>query len=166
MALLVTVLVVVRDILVQVLESPPAVEVVPEVVEVLDLFPGRVLAAERRDGVGLGEASLRLEDVAPELVEVALGKLLLGRGVDIRSLVNRVELAAADRVEEDLSRLLDALEEVIVISAAGGGLLVGVVLQDLLAVGALDLVFGGLPPELGDTENLVVVLALSGARAS
>lgn len=165
MALLVTVLVVVRDILVEVLESPPAVEIVPEVVEVLDVFPGRVLAAERRDRVDLGEASLRFEDVAPELVEVALGKLLLSRGVDVSSLVDRVELAAADRVEEDLGRLLDALEEVVVISAAGGGLLVGVVLQDLLAVGALDLVFSGLPPELGNSENLVVVLALSDERA-
>ena len=165
MTLLVTVLVIVGDVLVQVLEGPPAVEVVPEVVEVLDLLLGRVLAAERRDRVDLGEAGLRLEDVAPELVEVALGELLLGRGVDVRGLVDRVELPAADRVEEDLGRLLDALEEVVVISAAGGGLLVGVVLQDLLAVGALDLILGGLPPELGNAENLVVVLALNGAIA-
>ena len=166
MTLLVTVLIVVRDILVQVLEGPPAVEVVPEVVEVLNLLPGRVLAAERRDWVDLGEAGLRLEDVAPELVEVALGELLLGRGVDVRGLIDRVELAAADGVKEDLGRLLDALEEVVVISAAGGGLLVGVVFQDLLAVGALDLVLGSLPPVLGDAENLVMVLALNDANAS
>lgn len=166
MTLLVTVLVVVRDILIQVLEGPPAVEVVPEVVEVLNLLPGRILTAERRDRVDLGEAGLRLEDVAPELVEVALGELLFGRRVDVRGLVDRVELAPADRVEEDLGRLLDALEEVIVISAASGGLLIGVVFQDLLAVGAFDLVLGGLPPVLGDAENLVVVLALNNTKVS
>jgi hypothetical protein len=41
-SLLVTVLVVIRDILVEVLKCSPAVEVVPEVVEFLDLLLGGV----------------------------------------------------------------------------------------------------------------------------
>jgi hypothetical protein len=45
-SLLVTVLVVIGDILVEILESPPAVEVVPEVVKFLDLLLGGVGTAE------------------------------------------------------------------------------------------------------------------------
>lgn len=108
----------------------------------------------------LAEAGLRLEDVAPELVEVALLQLLLGGGLDIGLLVDGVELAALGGVQKNLGGLLDALEEVVVVGATGGGLLIGVVLEDLLTVGTLDLLLGSLPAVLGETENLVVVLLL------
>jgi len=63
--LLVTVLVVIRDILVEVLESSPRVEVVEEVVKVLDVLAGAVLVTELGDGLDLAEATLGLEDGAP-----------------------------------------------------------------------------------------------------
>jgi hypothetical protein len=158
--LLVTVLIVIGDILVEVLEGAPAVKVVPEVVELLDVLLAGVGVAEGRDGVVLGEASLGLEDLAPELVEVALLELLLGGGVDLGLLVDGVVLATLGGVEEDLGGLLDALEELVVLGAALGSLLIRVVLQDLLAVGLLDLLLGGLVAVLGQAENLVVILGL------
>ena len=160
-ALLVAVLVVVGHVLVEVLEGAPAVKVVPEVVELLDLLLGGVLAAQVRDGVHLAEAGLGLEHLAPELVELGrLGDVLLAGGLDVGLLVDRVELAALDGVQENVGRLLDALEEIVVLGAAGGRLLIGVVLEHLLAMGALDLLLGRLEAVLGKTENLVVVLAL------
>lgn len=108
----------------------------------------------------LGEASLSLENLAPELVEVALLQLLLGGGVDLGLLVDGVVLATLGGVEEDLGSLLDALKELVVLGAALGSLLIGVVLQDLLAVGLLDLLLGGLVAVLGQAKNLVVVLSL------
>ena len=87
-------------------------------------------------------------------------ELLLGGGLDIGLLVNGIELAALDGVEEDLGGLLDALEEVVVLGAASGGLLIGVVLENLLAVSALDLLLSGPPAVLGKAENLVVILLL------
>lgn len=108
----------------------------------------------------LAETSLGLENVAPELVKVALGELLLGRRLDVGLLVNEIELAALGGVQKDLGRLLDALEEVVVVGTAGSSLLVGVVLEDLLAVGALDLLLGRLVPVARKTENLIVILAL------
>ena len=110
--------------------------------------------------MSLVETALGLEDLAPELVVVALLDLLLGRRVDIGLLVDRVVLAASDGVKKDLSGLLDTLEELVIVDTALGGLLVGVVLEDLLAVGLLDLVLGGLVAVLGEAENLVVVLGL------
>ena len=108
----------------------------------------------------LAEARLRLEDIAPQLEEVALRELLLGGGLDVGLLVDRIELTPLDGVEQDLCRLLDALEEAIVLGTAGGRLLVGMMLEDLLAVGALDLVLGGLVAIPGETEYLVMVLRL------
>lgn len=160
MPLLVAVLVVVGHVLVEVLERAPAVEVIPEVVEGLDLVLGRVLVAKLRYRVDLAEAGLGLEDVAPELVEVALGELLLGRRRDVGILVDRVKLTALDGIKEDFSRLLDALEEVVILDTTGGGLLVGVVLQDLLAVGPLNLVLSGLVAVLGEAKDFVVILRL------
>jgi hypothetical protein len=110
--------------------------------------------------VSLGETGLGLEDLAPLLVVVALLQLLLGGGLNVGLLVDGIELAASGGIEQDVGGLLDALEELVVLGAALGGLLVGVVLEDLLAVGLLDLVLGGLVTVLGQTENLVVVLGL------
>lgn len=162
MALLVAVLVVIGDILVEVLERTPRVKIVPKVVKLLDELLGAVDVAKGRDGVGFAEAALGLEDLAPALVKVgsALLQLLLGRGFDLGALIDRIELTALDGVEEDLGSLLDALEEVVVLGAAGGSLLVGVVLEDLLAMGTLDLVLGSPEAVLGKTQNSVVILLL------
>jgi hypothetical protein len=165
-ALLVTVLVVIGNILVEVLEGPPAVEVVPEVVEVLDLLLGALVVAELGHGLVVGETALGLEDFAPQLVEVALLSLLLGRGLDLGGLVDGVELPAADGVGKDLVSLLDALEELVVLGGTGSGLLVGVVLEDLPAVGALDLLLGGTVTVAGYAEDGVVVLRLGGVSVS
>lgn len=159
-ALLVTALAIVGNVLVEVLKGPPAVEVVPEVVEVLDVLLGALRVSKLGHGLLCGEAALGLEDLAPQLVEVALLGLLLGRRVDLGSLVDRVELPPADGVGEDLVGLLDALEELVVLGATGGGPLVGVVLEHLPAVGALDLLGGGLPAVAGYAEDGVVVLRL------
>lgn len=160
MALVVTALAIIGDILVEILEAPPAVKVVPEVVEFVDVLLGGVGIAKGGDGVCLGETGLGLEDLAPELVEVALLQLLLGGGLDVGLLVDGVELAASDGVEQNVGGLLDTLEELVVLGTAQGSLLIGVVLEDLLAVGLLDLLLGGLVAVLGEAKNLVVVLSL------
>lgn len=162
MALLVAVLVVIRNILILVLERAPRVEAVPEVVEGLDLLLGGVLVTEPWDGLGLREAALGLEDGAPELVEVAGLGLLLGRGLDIGALIDGVELAALGGVEEDLGGLLDALEEAVILGGASGSLLIWVMAENLLAVGALDLVLRSLVAVLGKAKNGVVILLLGG----
>lgn len=59
-------------------------------------------------------------------------------------LIDRVVLAALDRIEENLGGLLNTLEKAVILRAAGGSLLVGVMSKNLLAVGALDLVFSRL----------------------
>jgi hypothetical protein len=159
-ALLVTALAIIGNVLVEVLKGPPAVEVVPEVVEVLDLLLGALRVSKLGHGLLGGEAALGLEDLAPQLVEVTLLGLLLGRRVDLGGLVDRVELPPADGVGEDLVGLLDALEELVVLGATGGGPLVGVVLEHLPAVGALDLLGRGLPAVAGYAEDGVVVLLL------
>lgn len=160
MSLLVSVLVVIRNILVEVLEGSPAVEAVPEVVKFLNLLPGGIDIAKGRDGVVLGETGLSLEYLTPKLVVVALLELLLGRRLNVGLLVDGVVLATLGGVKEDLSSLLDTLEELIILGAALGGLLIGMVLEDLLAVGLLDLILSGLESVLGKAKNLVVVLSL------
>lgn len=143
-----------------VLERAPRVEAVPEVVEVLDLLLGGVLVTEPGDGLGLGEAALGLEDRAPQLVEVTGLGLLLARGLDVSALIDGVELAALGGVEENLSGLLDALEEAVILGGASGSLLIWVMAENLLAVGALDLVLRGLVAVLGKSKNGVVILLL------
>lgn len=143
-----------------VLERAPRVEAVPEVVEVLDLLLGGVLVTEPGDGLGLGEAALGLEDGAPQLVEVTGLGLLLARGLDVSALIDGVELAALGGVEENLSGLLDALEEAVILGGASGSLLIWVMAENLLAVGALDLVLRGLVAVLGKSKNGVVILLL------
>lgn len=165
MALLVARFAIIGNILVEVLEAAPAVEVVEEVVELVNLLLGGVDVTERRNGVDLGETALRLEDLGPKLVVVGLLQLLLGRRLDIGLFVDRVVLAALGGVKKDLGGLLDALEELVVLCLTGGSLLVGVVLEDLLAVSLLNLLLSGSPAVLGDAEGLVVVLGLRGLLA-
>ena len=143
MTLLVTVLVVIRHILIKVLERPPAVKVVPEVVEVLEFLLGGVVVTKHGDGLDLGETSLRLEHGAPEFEELALGNFLLRWGLNIGNFIYGIVLAATDGVLQQFGGDLDTLEEVVVlIAVTHGSLLVGVVTEDLLAVGTLDLIGG------------------------
>jgi hypothetical protein len=55
---------------------------------------------------------------------------------------------------------LDALEEVVIIGGTGSGLFIRVVLEDLLAVGTLDLVFSSFVAVLGESKDGVMILAL------
>ena len=87
--------------------------------------------------------------------------MLLGGWLDVGVLIAGIVLATLSRVEKDLSSLLDTLEEAVVfVALAGSGLLVGMVAEDLLAVGALDLFRGSLVAVLAETEDGVVILAL------
>jgi hypothetical protein len=114
-----------------------------------------------RNGLNLGETAFSTENRSPELVEVALLDLLLGRGLDLGGLVDGIELAALDGVEEHLGGLLDTLEEaVVLVTVAEGGLLIGVVTEHLLAVSTLDLLGGRAPAVLAQAENGIVILAL------
>ena len=88
--------------------------------------------------------------------------LLLARGLDIGALIDGVELATLRGVEEDLGGLLDALEEAVILGGASGSLLIWVMAENLLAVGALDLVLRSLVAVLGKTKNSVVILLLGG----
>ena len=110
------------------------------------------------------KARFAVEDLVPELIEVALLSLFLRWGLDVSGFVDRIELAALDWVEEDFGGFLDALEEGIVFGGAGCGFLVGVVAEDLFAVGALDLGLGGPPAVFGEAEDCVVVLSLLTVR--
>lgn len=74
--------------------------------------------------------------------------------------VNGIILAALNRVKEDFGGLLNALEEGIVFSATSCCLLVWMMTEDLLAVGALDLFFGSLVSVLRETKDCVVILSL------
>lgn len=70
-------------------------------------------------------------------------------------------MTALDGVEEDFCSFLDALEERVVLITSRGSFLVGMMTEDLLAVGALDLFLSGSVSVLGQTENGVVILLLS-----
>jgi len=66
--------------------------------------------------------------------------LLLRWRLNISLFINRVELTALDRVEENLGCLLDTFEEVVVLVALSrSSLLVWMVAEDFLAMGTLDL---------------------------
>lgn len=109
----------------------------------------------------VGESRFRLEYPVPQLVPITVLKLLLGRRRHVGLLVNRIILAALDRVEQDLRSLLNALEEVVILIAlTGGRFLVRMVTEDLLAVCALDLFRRGFVSVFAKTEDSVVVLFL------
>ncbi|KAI6775053.1 hypothetical protein HG530_001811 [Fusarium avenaceum] len=84
---------------------------------------------------------------------VGLLKLLLSRGLNIGLLIDGIELATLDGVKEDIGSLLDTLEELIIVDTTLGSLLIGVVLEDLLAVGFLDLVLSG-PPSVQQPNGI------------
>lgn len=131
------------DLLVEVLETPPAVEVVPKVIERLDLLLRIVVGAEHGDGLLLAEAGLALKDGAEGVEEVlfrvpVLRDLGLGRDIGLEEVVvgvDGVELAAALGVCEDLEGFLDALEECVVVGVADSAcFLVGVMLEHLFPI--------------------------------
>ena len=111
------------------------------------------------------KAGFAVENLIPELVEVALLSLFLGGRLDVSGFVDGVELATLDWVKEDFRGFLDAFEEGIVFGGAGCGFLVGVVAEDLFAVGTLDLGFGRAPAVFREAEDCVVVLSLLPIRA-
>lgn len=161
MASLITTLSVIRNILILVLKRAPAVEVVKEIVEVLNVLPCAFIVSKLRNGLLLRESTLRFKDRRPELEKVTLLCLLLAWWFLVCALVYRVKLAALGGVKKDFSSLLNALEEGIVLIAARCSLLVRVVTKDLLAMGALDLVLGSLEAVFRKTKNSVVILSLS-----
>jgi len=142
MTLLITVLVVIRNIFILVLERAPRVEVVEEVVECIDIIFGTVLLSELRYRLDSGEAALGFEDIAPQFVVLALFQLLFGRGFDIGVLVDGVKLATLDGIKKNFGSFLNALKEAIIFGASGGGFLVRVMTENLLAVCTLNLFFG------------------------
>ena len=131
------------DFLVQVLEAPPAIEVVPELIETFYRFLVVVETAKAGYGLDLAEASLTLEYRAKSLEEVIIhvldalelpfsGNLALEVFI---VWVDGIKLTAAFGVGEHIHCLLYALEERIIVGVADGtGLFVGVMLEDLFAV--------------------------------
>ena len=161
LTLLVTAFAIIGHILVEVFKCTPAVEVIPEVVKVVNLLEGAVVITQLGNGLDLGETTLGLEDTVPQLVEVTFGSLLLGGRLNVSSFIDGVKLTTLDGVRENFVGLLDTLEEtVVLVTVTQGGLLVGVVTENLLAVGTLDLLGGGAPTVFGNTKNGVVILAL------
>ncbi len=69
-------------------------------------------------------------------------------------------MSPLDGVEQDFGSFLNAFEERIVFGTAGSGFLVGMVAEDFLAVGALDLVFRRSIAVFAEAENGVMILAL------
>ena len=65
-------------LLVQILKAPPAVEVVPEIVEPFDSLFRVVVRAEHRNGLYLAEPGLALENGPIELEESLLRVLGFG----------------------------------------------------------------------------------------
>lgn len=158
--LLVTALSIIRDIFIEIFEGSPGVKTVKEVVECLDFLLAGLLVAELGYGLNAGETSFGLEDSAPELVEVSVLYLLLGRWLDICVLIDGIVLATLDRVGEDFSGFLNALEEAVILGVSSCSLLVRMMAENLLSVGALDLIFGGSPAVFGYTKNGVMILLL------
>lgn len=106
------------------------------------------------------ETPLSLEHRGPQLVVLVAGCLLLGWWLNLSLLINGVELPALDWVKKGFGSLLDTLEESIVLSASLSSLLIRVVLEDLLAMSALDLLFSGLVSVFRKAENSIVILCL------
>lgn len=131
------------NFLVQIFETPPAVKVVPEVVEplyrLLRVFP----RSEQWHGLFLTEPGLPLEHGTKLPEECLLGVLRVldvrgrgyigGKGFEFR--VDGIELTTLFRVGEDLHGFLDTFKEGIVISGGRmAGFFVGMMFENLLAV--------------------------------
>lgn len=162
-SLVITAFVVIWNILIEILKCTPRVEVVPEIVKVINLLLGAVIIAELRNRLLVAESCFALEDCAPFLVECGwLGHFFLGGRVNISGLVDAIELSALDRIGEDFMSLLNALEEAVVFFNASSGFLVRMVLENLSAVGFLDLLLRCFVAVLAEAQDSVVILALCG----
>ena len=75
-------------------------------------------------------------------------------------LIDGIELPTLDRVKENLGSLLDTLEKAIVLGASSRSLLIGVMAENLLAVGTLNLLLGSLDTVFRKAKNGVVILLL------
>lgn len=109
----------------------------------------------------VGETTLGPENAVPQLVEVAFFELFLGRWLDIGVLIAGIILTTLGGVEKNFGSLLNTLEKAVVfVALASSSLLVGVMAEDLLAVGTLDLFGSSLVAVFAKTEDGVVILAL------
>jgi hypothetical protein len=57
--------------------------------------------------------------------------------------INRIKLTPLDGIKKDFSSFLDAFEEAIIFGTSSCSLLIWVMAENFLAVGAFDLFFGG-----------------------
>jgi hypothetical protein len=161
MSLLIAILIVIGYIFILILERSPTIKVVPEIVESLDFLFGAIIITQFGHGLDFREAPFGFEEGRPEFVEVSF---LLARWRDVGEIVDRVPLAPLDGVEKDFVGLLDAFEEIVVFGFSRCGLFVGVVAQDLLAVGTLDLFGSCAVAVFAEAEDGVVILALEGCQ--
>lgn len=160
MTLLITVLVVIRNILILILERTPRVKIVEEVVEIVDFLLRTVLVAELRNGLDAGETAFGFENLGPEGIEFIAFGFFLGGRLNIGVFVDGVELASLNGVEENFGGFLDTFEEAVVLGATSSSFLIGVVTENLLAVGSLDLLFSRFVAVFRETEDGIVILAL------
>ena len=75
-------------------------------------------------------------------------------------LIDGIKLTTLDGIKKDLGSLLDTLEKAVIFGASSGGLLIGVMTENLLAVCTLNLLFGSLVAVFGKTEDCIMILAL------
>ncbi|KAH3674245.1 hypothetical protein WICPIJ_009645 [Wickerhamomyces pijperi] len=149
---------IVWHIFVEEFKRSPRVEVVEERVEGVNLGLWRRHVTQLWNWLLLGESTFGFKHWGPGFDEVVFG--LWRRWQDIGAFVNRVELLTLAGVSQGFVGLLDDLEEPVLVQATLSGLLIWVVLQDLLSVGTSQLVFGGSPSQVGDTQDGVQVSGL------
>lgn len=130
------------NLLIHVLEAPPTIKVVPEIVERVDILLGIVDITQHRHRLNFAESRFTFEDGHKFLEEIGIWVLralylLFCGDVLLEGLivwVNGVELPAALWMRQNLRRLLDTFEEGIVVRLSRAGLLVGVVFEDFLSI--------------------------------
>lgn len=127
--------------LVKVFETPPAVEVVPEIVESLDFLLGGVEKTQEWNRLYFAEPSLAFEhrsEGLEERVVILAFQLSSRRCVFFERLImriNRVELPPTLRIRENVHGLLDAFEKRIVVGLAGDScLFIGVMFKHFLPI--------------------------------
>jgi hypothetical protein len=165
MTLLITIFIVIRNILILILERSPRIEVVEEVVEVLNVLLGAVLVAKLGNWLNTRKSTFGLEDIAPQLIELALLKLLLGWGFNICVFIDGVVLTALNRIKENFGGLLNTLEEAVIFGTAGCCFLIGMVAKNLLAVGTLNLLLASSETVLRKAQDSVMILTLPNVLA-
>ena len=113
------------DLFVQVFETSPAVEVIPEIIEPFDFFFGSIDGAQKWYRLIFTEPSLTLEhggESLEERVVIFVFQLVSCRNVFLERLimrVNRVELPAAFWICENVHGFLDAFEKRVIVGLAG-----------------------------------------------